>query len=223
MGYYSEKLSGNLLKRCYEVASPRVRRYLEAEVNHLACRLEGRGSVLELGCGYGRVSFGLAPAVGHVTGIDTSKESLLLAREMGRKHENCIFAAMDATRLGFVDNAFDAVVCVQNGICAFNVDMRSLVEEALRVARPGGLVIFSSYSERFWPHRLEWFETQAAAGLLGEIDYEATGDGVIVCRDGFRAGALGEAWFGELFSGLGIEPRISEIDRSSIFCEVEKP
>src|SRR5947209_3540059 len=43
------------------------------------------------------------------------------------------------------------------------------------------------YTPQFWEHRLEWFEIQAAHHLIGEIDYQTTGNGTIVCKDGFRA------------------------------------
>jgi SAM-dependent methyltransferase len=79
-GYYARKLSGERLRRCYEIASPRVRRYLEAEIEFVLGRLEPRSHVLELGCGYGRMLRVLAGKAGRAVGIDTACESLLLAR-----------------------------------------------------------------------------------------------------------------------------------------------
>jgi 2-polyprenyl-6-hydroxyphenyl methylase/3-demethylubiquinone-9 3-methyltransferase len=100
------------------------------------------------------------------------------------------------------------------------VDRQQLVREALRVTRAGGRAIFSSYAERFWPHRLEWFELQARRGLVGEIDYDATGGGVIVCKDGFRAGAMGPEESRDLCTAIGVESVITEVDGSSVFCEI---
>jgi len=130
------------------------------------------------------------------------------------------FAQMDAVRLGFRDGAFDRVVCIQNGISAFHVDASALVRESLRVMRPGGIAIFSSYSDAFWEHRLEWFVLQAAAGLVGEIDREKTRDGTIACTDGFTATTVGAREFEALAEGLGARARIVEIDSSSVFCEI---
>jgi 2-polyprenyl-6-hydroxyphenyl methylase/3-demethylubiquinone-9 3-methyltransferase len=129
---------------------------------------------------------------------------------------------MDALDLRFSDNELDAVVCIQNGICAFGVDQHALLSEALRVLRPGGRALFSTYSDRFWSHRLAWFEAQAAEGLLGPIDYGDSGEGVIVCKDGFRAGRLTPEYLQSLCSTLGAEPEIREVDRSSVFCEIVK-
>ena len=94
---------------------------------------------------------------------------------------------MEADHLEIGDDTFDLVLGVQNSICACKVEPEQLLLEAVRVTKPGGKVILTSYAAQFWPHRLEWFRTQADHGLLGEIDDAATGDGVIMCTDGFRA------------------------------------
>jgi 2-polyprenyl-6-hydroxyphenyl methylase/3-demethylubiquinone-9 3-methyltransferase len=221
--YYAEKLSGVRLQRCYEVASPRVRQYLEAEIQQVLRRLRPTDLVLELGCGYGRVALRLAEVARRVVGIDVARESLLLARELAGSEPRCEFALMDAVALAFADRRFDAVVCVQNGICAFGCDPRTLVAEALRVCRPGGIVLLATYSDRFWPERLGWFEAQAAAGLIGAVDHAASGDGVIVCAGGFRAGRLVPDALRALCRGVGVEPKIGEVDGSSVFCEMVRP
>lgn len=219
-GYYARKLSGERLKRCYEVASPRVQRYLDAEIAHVRSRLRPEDAVLELGCGYGRVAVCLAETARRVVGIDTAEESLGLARAMSGPGSRCEFRNMNALDLRFPGGEFDAVVCVQNGICAFGVDQEALLREALRVARAGGIVLFSTYSDRFWAHRLEWFEAQADAGLIGPIDRAASRGGVIVCTDGFRAGRLTPGDFRTLCSRLDVESEITEVDESSVFCEI---
>jgi len=133
---------------------------------------------------------------------------------------SCHLFEMDAIELGFRDRQFDLVVCIQNGISAFKVDQRQLIEEAMRVTRSGKRVLFSSYSERFWEDRLDWFRIQSEYGLIGEIDEDATGDGVIVCKDGFRASTVGPDDFISLTADFGIVPEITEVDGSSIFCEI---
>ena len=179
--------------------------------------------MLELGCGYGRVAFRLADAAARVVGIDTSSESLILARRLAGPGSRCEFMEMDASAPTFPDGSFNAVVCVQNGICAFAVDPERLIREALRVTRPGGRALFSTYSEAFWPERLGWFESQAAAGLVGAIDYDQTVNGTVVCRDGFRAGTFCAEAFRVLCRELGVEPAITTVDDSSVFCEIAVP
>jgi|WetSurMetagenome_2_1015567.scaffolds.fasta_scaffold04255_7 SAM-dependent methyltransferase len=220
-GYYREKLSAHRLERVYAIAPPRVRRYLDAEIDYVLARVRPGDAVLELGCGYGRVLGPLAAKARNVWGIDTSGESLALARATIASAANCSLARMDACRLGFRDGAFDRVVCIQNGISAFHVDARELVRESVRVTRPGGLALFSSYSEAFWEDRLEWFALQAAEGLVGEIDRERTRDGEIVCADGFTATTVGARRFEALAEELDLSARIFEVDSSSVFCEIE--
>lgn len=216
--YYASRLSADRLRQCYELASPRVRQYLDAEIRFAVEQLAPDDAVLELGCGYGRVSLELAGAAGRVVGIDTSLDSLELARAMAGPESKCEFLQMDASALAFDDCEFDVVVCVQNGICAFGVDPELLLREALRVARPGGRALFSTYALGFWPHRLEWFEAQAGAGLIGELDYDATGDGTVVCKDGLRLGVLTPEELLALGSAIALEPEVTEVDGSSVFA-----
>jgi 2-polyprenyl-6-hydroxyphenyl methylase/3-demethylubiquinone-9 3-methyltransferase len=181
-------------------------------------RVAGAGRILELGCGYGRVLGRMAGVGDVVVGIDTSPASLGLAcAELGPRVG---LALMDAADLGFGDGAFDAVVCLQNGLSAFHADRHRVVGEALRVLSTGGVALFSSYADSFWEHRLEWFRLQAANGLVGAIDEAATGDGNIVCRDGFTATTIRPDDFRGLFADRGVEPEIVTVDDSSLFCVV---
>lgn len=221
-GYYDEKLAAERLRRCYELATPMVQVYLRGEVDFLRQRLAPGGTMLELGCGYGRALSALAGHPRVLAGVDSSGASLRLAREE-RGVCSDFLIRMDAGRLGFKGDVFDAVVCIQNGISAFQVDRRQLVAEALRVTAPGGVALFSSYAARFWPFRLEWFEIQAAHGLVGEIDRRLTREGQIVCRDGFRAGTVSPEEFLSLAAAVGCPARITEVAGSSLFCEFLKP
>jgi 2-polyprenyl-6-hydroxyphenyl methylase/3-demethylubiquinone-9 3-methyltransferase len=219
-GYYKEKLSGQRLKQCYDIAPPRVRRYLDAEVETVLQQIAVGDRVLELGCGTGRILPQLAAKAGLVVGIDNCRDSLLLAQKSLHQITNCFFGEMDATLMGFGHQVFDVVACIQNGISAFQVNPRLLIIEALRVTRTGGSVLFSTYSPRFWGPRLEWFELQAKAGLLGEIDWDRTGSGEIVCKDGFRATTLSEDQFLSLTKGLHADTHLQEVDNSSLFCHL---
>ncbi|MBI5586655.1 MAG: class I SAM-dependent methyltransferase [Deltaproteobacteria bacterium] len=220
--YYQEKLSAERLKRVYEIASPRVRQYLQAEIDFVLGQMAPGDRVLELGCGYGRVLDRLAEKSQKVFGIDTSPASLEMGNKRHQGRPPYGLAAMDALQLGFCQGSFDLVVCIQNGISAFQVDPLALMREALRVIRHSGLALFSSYAESFWAERLGWFQAQADEGLLGKIDKRRTGNGVIVCEDGFRATTMGPTEFAELVHFLGFEPVITEVDGSSLFCGVRR-
>jgi ubiquinone/menaquinone biosynthesis C-methylase UbiE len=215
--YYRDKLSAERLKRCYEIASPRIQQYLKAEVDFVLSKIHAGDTVLELGCGYGRILPRLAQKAKRVIGIDNSLVSLTMARQMSAGSSYHL-AAMNAAQLAFRDNVFDVVVCIQNGISAFHVDQKSLVRESIRVTKSRGILLFSSYSEKFWHERLAWFKQQSDEGLLGEIDFEKTRDGEIVCKDGFNATTVRPEQFLLLMKDFSIEFRIEEVNGSSLFC-----
>ncbi len=218
--YYSERLSSNNLKKCYDIAPPRVKQYLRAEIEYVRGQLQKTDSVFELGCGYGRVLKELLPYSSSIIGIDTSNESLLLAKDYVEQYSRCQVFQANAESLPLSDDSIDKVVCIQNGISAFKVDPMELLRESVRITRKGGQCLFSSYSDKFWKHRIDWFKLQADADLIGEIDWNRTSDGVISCRDGFLATTFTQNDFQKLISQLELNASIIEVDESSIFCKI---
>jgi len=221
-GYYSKHLSGARLQKVYDLASPRIRQYLRAEIDHVLEAVSGMNLVLELGCGYGRVMKEVAPHVRRVVGADVSGSSLRYAVKFLDDVSNCDLVCTDASRTGLRANSFDPVICIQNGISAFGVGHSTLVAEAVRLARPGGRVLFSSYSPGIWEARLDWFRAQSAAGLVGELDETRCRAGTIICKDGFQSSFVSGDEFSCLFRSIDQPPRIREIDGSSIFAEISK-
>ncbi len=218
--YYAKKLNAERLRRVYEIAGPRVCQYLQAELDHLAGFVQPGDKILELGCGFGRVLAPLARIAGQGWGVDNSPESLELART---EYPDLNLSVMDAGSLDFDEHNFDLVFGVQNFISACKVPPEKLLRECLRVIQPGGRLLLSSYAEEFWPHRLKWFRQQAAEGLLGPIDEEATGNGIIICTDGFKATTFSPMEFWNLAASCGVSAKVYTVDRSSVFCEIEIP
>lgn len=221
--YYERALSGTRLQQCYELAPVRVRQYLAAEIEFVLRRVHATDRVLELGCGYGRVLGVLAGRALRAVGIDNCVDNVRMAWEFVSSAKRYAVAVMDAAHLAFGDRRFDLVVCIQNSIGVFEVDPTAVVREGLRVTRPGGNMLLSSYSDRFWEDRLEWFEIQVNHGLIGAIDRDATGDGTIVSYDGFRASRLTPDDFTSLAHSCGVDAEIVEVDNSSVFCEISVP
>ena len=215
--YYSEKLSANKLKKCYDIASPRIQQYLKAEIEYVLSFIRRDSVVLELGCGYGRVLKIIAKKSKEVYGIDTSTESLELAKEYLAEYPNVKLLEMNAGNLTFEEGKFDVVFAIQNGMSAFKIDPQELVRECLKVTKKGGKVIFSSYSDKIWDARLKWFLKQAEVGVIGEIDMEKTGEGIIVGKDGFKATTFTKNDFSDLSVDVDVNSYIQEIDQSSIF------
>jgi 2-polyprenyl-6-hydroxyphenyl methylase/3-demethylubiquinone-9 3-methyltransferase len=222
MNYYSKNLNTSKLQRCYEIAPPRIQQFLTAEINFILKKLSIDDIVLDLGCGYGRVVIELAKKAKKIIGIDISQDNIELAKSLHQQIDNLEFYTMNAVELNFPAEMFDVTICIQNGISAFKEDPHLLLAEALRVTKKGGVLLFSSYSNKIWQDRLHWFQIQADEKLLGEIDYEKTKEGTIVCKDGFKAITYSGDDFLELVSKFNVEAYIDEVDDSVIFCEIKK-
>lgn len=220
--YYKEKLSANRLIRCYEIAPPRIKQYLNAEIQFIISNLPDADLALELGCGYGRVIKAVSPLISQIIGNDISKPSLKHVRSYLKGCQNYALFLMDASQMAFRTGTFDIVFCIQNGLSAFGVNRKCLIAESIRVTKEDGVILFSSYSPKIWKARVEWFRKQSQFGLIGEIDEEKTRDGTIVCKDGFRADTISNEQFVELFNEFGLNMSIIEVDKSSIFCKVIK-
>jgi MPBQ/MSBQ methyltransferase len=115
------------------------RQACEQMMEHLLARIPQRtGRILDVACGKGMTTRHLTryypPA--DVTAINVSAKQLETARENA---PGCHLVLMDAARLAFDDDAFDAVVCVE---AAFHFDTREgFLHEARRVLRPGGRLV----------------------------------------------------------------------------------
>ena len=219
--YYSGKLNAALLMEVYRTDLDRVRQYLQAEISYVAGYLTGTERVLELGAGYGRIMKEIAPLAASVLGLDISVDSVLFGREYLKDAPNCRLETADAHLIEY-RSEFEMVLCLQNGLSAMKGDPLNLVTRGVRALVKGGKAFFSTYSDKFWGPRVEWFEEQAAKGLLGEIDRERTKDGKIVCLDGFTATTFSGDDLDRLGRATGLPYVIEEVDESSLFLAIER-
>lgn len=100
--------------------------------------------ILDYGCGYGRV-MSLLQENGYreLIGVDFSEGMIAKARAM---HPHLSFEQIDSTRTPFTDGYFDAVVLFAVLTCIPNdSDQRTVIEEANRMLRPGGILYISDY------------------------------------------------------------------------------
>ena len=219
--YYDKSLNAGKLYQVYQTKYPRVRQYFEAEIAFVREHLQGTEHVLELGAGYGRIMKELAPSCSGIVGIDISQGNVELGREYLRDVPGAQLLVMDAHDLRF-EQTFDAVLCLQNALSAMKTQPTRYIHKIMALLSPGGRAFISSYSAKFWEHRLAWFREQAGKGLLGEIDEEKTKDGIIVCKDGFRATTHSPEDMDEIGKASGFEYEITEVDESSVFLVVTK-
>lgn len=218
--YYAEKLNSQALFQVYETQIPRIRQYLQAEIDFVKADLSNTQSVLELGAGYGRIVRQLAPCCRTIVGIDISEESVELGKAYLKDCPNARMLAMNVHRMKFPE-PFDIILCLQNGLSAMRADS-AVIQGILETLAPGGTAYFSSYSAKFWDYRLKWFEEQADKGLLGKIDYAETRNGVIVCEGGFRAMTHSPEELRKIGEESGYPYRVQEVDESSVFLIIHK-
>lgn len=219
--YYAQSLNAMKLLQVYQTKYPRIKRYFDEEINFVRQNLYGNEKVLEVGAGYGRIIKELAPFAASFMGIDISKASVELGRGYIKECPNCNIQVMDVYNLEF-DEEFDVVLCLQNGLSAIKGQPINLIKQCMKVLTSGGKAYFSTYSAKFWNHRLTWFHEQADKGLIGEIDLEKTHDGIIMCKDGFTAITFSEDELKKLGEESGFHYRIEEVDESSLFLILEK-
>ena len=118
------------------------RRNAETHAAHLLPHLKSGSRVLDLGCGPGSISVGLAKVIepGELHGIDMEESQITMARASAAAggHDNATFHVGDATDLPFEDNYFDAANT--HAVLMHIPDTEGTLNEVMRVLKPGGVM-----------------------------------------------------------------------------------
>jgi ubiquinone/menaquinone biosynthesis C-methylase UbiE len=138
-------------------------------------RIGLRDRVVDVGCGPGSITLGLARVAGHVTGVDLDEAEFTGARAYAADHgiDNVEFRQGSIYGLDFADASFD--VCTLFSMMETLADPLAGLAKVRRVVRAGGLVGASSIEygglvlhgpeeallRRFYELRLQLWETQA--------------------------------------------------------------
>jgi ubiquinone/menaquinone biosynthesis C-methylase UbiE len=154
--------------------------------------------LLELGCGAGRIAFGLRDAGwADIVATDFSAEMIEAARELNGENAASVcaevstanaaaprrarlrFSVADATALPFPDAAFGSVIFGFNGLMMIPGTARraAALREMRRVLRPGGTAIFTGH-ERDVPRNAAHWAAERVRWETGQRDpaLEAFGD-----------------------------------------------
>jgi SAM-dependent methyltransferase len=153
-------------------------RSAENSAAYLLPHLKPHMRILDVGCGPGTITAGLADRVpqGHVTGIDTAPEVLRQASELAARRDNLDFTAGDVYALDYPDATF-CVVHAHQVLQHLGDPVRALTGMR-RVTKPGGLIAArdADYGGMIWypaiPVLDDWLALyhKVARGNGGEPD-----------------------------------------------------
>jgi SAM-dependent methyltransferase len=106
--------------------------------------------VLDAGTGTGRFAFALLRSAhaARVVGIDIAERSVAIASSSRREGENIEFRVMDAEHTAFPDRLFDSVVVL--GLFEYVTDLLPYFNEAARILKPSGELVFSCWNIDRW-------------------------------------------------------------------------
>ncbi|MES1184234.1 MAG: class I SAM-dependent methyltransferase [Myxococcales bacterium] len=139
----------------YSLGSPEL---LSTATSEIVDLLRGYGllasghTVLDLGCGVGRMEAALAGEVRHIHGIDVSGEMVAAARRQTAGLPNVSIALSSGLDLQpLSDSSFDLVLAVDSFPYVVQAGWElavTMFREAARVLRPGGELLILSFSYR---------------------------------------------------------------------------
>ncbi|MCC7087422.1 MAG: class I SAM-dependent methyltransferase [Pirellulales bacterium] len=134
-------------------------------------------NLLDLGAGTAQIPIELCrrSANIHITAVDASRHMLEMAKlnvERAGLSSQIRLEHADAKRLNFATDSFDAVI--SNSIIHHLPEPQMCLHEAVRVARPGGLLFFRDLIRPANQHKLEQLVNRytPASGISIEADHQ---------------------------------------------------
>jgi ubiquinone/menaquinone biosynthesis C-methylase UbiE len=117
-------------------------------------------TVLDIGCGTGRITEAIAPFVQRIVAVDVSSKSLQMLHR--REIPNCSALCATADSLPVKGEFFDLAVSCQVLPILRGEELLSTLKEVNRALRPGSAFFFSAYNYHYW--RYKWLVRQTTTG-----------------------------------------------------------
>ncbi|WP_246569935.1 class I SAM-dependent methyltransferase [Lentibacillus saliphilus] len=155
-------------------------------------------AILDIGCGDGYGSIKLHKSGHYVTGVDLSEEMVALAQQSAQSND-ITFLQGNATALPFVEQQFDAVMCIN--VLEWTEMPLEALREIKRVLKPGGRLFAGILGPTAGPRahsypRLEYGHAICNTMMPWEFQQLATND-VFLYEDGmgvFKEGVKREQY-----------------------------
>jgi SAM-dependent methyltransferase len=173
--------------------------FLELMAKRLS--FDGIRDVLDVGCGvghWGQLLGNVLPADARVRGVDRDPywvEQAIARAAAGGLADRFAYQVAVAERLPFADASFDLVTC--QTVLIHMADPDAAIDEMIRVARPGGLILAAE------PNNI------AGSVILNSLKFHASVDEIIalvrlqlICERGKAALGEGNNSIGDLVPGL---------------------
>ncbi len=124
----------------------------------LKLHTQDQGQWLELACGAGSATRPVLETFtkAKITALDLSSPYLKVAQEKLRNYPNIDFIQGDATNLDFKNETFSAVYCVYLLHELPRREREKVIQEAYRVLKPGGLLVFADSLQTGDESSLDW-------------------------------------------------------------------
>ena len=147
--------------------------------------------ILELGCGTGRISFGLAKlGYANLVCSDFSRKMVTRAKELNQRFGTGIkFEKQDATNLSYAEQTFSGIIFGFNGLMQIpeRKNRLKVMSECLRVLKSNSYFIFTAHDrslqkwKKFWvEERKKWRSGKQDPKLLEFGDrFEETSRGML--------------------------------------------
>lgn len=136
--------------------SPKYKELFKKETKYLAEKIAKDSSVLDVGCGDGRIIKIILETTQNVTGVDNEPAAIQEARERLASFPSVKLSVADGLKLPFENNVFDVVVFMMT-LVNLGQNKVAILKEIQRVLKTDGVVILSVYSEDAYETRLAMY------------------------------------------------------------------
>lgn len=200
--FHKDASHDDFIYRCQQLATPPIQALMRAEAEFLRALPETADSVLEIGCGSGRILEALADRSRVLAGIDLVFANLRYSRQ--RVAREMLLLQGDALRMPFADGEFAVATVMINTLGNFGEAQIPLLREMRRVGR---IVVAGCYSTHAETAQREWYAIMHAHGFLGTVDESKSTPFVCITTDGYRSERFDESKLSALFAaaGMGVE------------------